>query len=113
MFSNMSERNSTSRPRADEAHSIVMAQAAVEQQLAASAGITLSNAQAVAASRTKLFQIAQASLNKTLMANPYVAIAAAVTALGYGIYKLVTYQTDAEKAQSKLNEKHLYQNNVN
>ena len=87
-----------------KAHSIVMAQAAVEQQLAASAGITLSNAQAVAASRTKLFQIAQASLNKTLMANPYVAIAAAVTALGYGIYKLVTYQTDAEKAQEKLND---------
>ena len=87
-----------------KAHSIVMAQAAVEQQLAASAGITLSNAQAVAASRTKLFQIAQASLNKTLMANPYVVIAAAVTALGYGIYKLVTYQTDAEKAQSKLND---------
>ena len=87
-----------------KAHSIVMAQAAVEQQLAASAGITLSNAQAVAASRTKLFQIAQASLNKTLMANPYVAIAAAVTALGYGIYKLVAYQTDAEKAQEKLND---------
>lgn len=87
-----------------KAHSIVMAQAAVEQQLAASAGITLSNAQAVAASRTKLFQIAQASLNKTLMSNPYVAIAAAVAALGYGIYKLVTYQTDAEKAQSKLND---------
>lgn len=87
-----------------KAHSIVMAQAAVEQQLAASAGITLSNAQAVAASRTKLFQIAQASLNKTLMANPYVAIAATVTALGYSIYKLVTYQTDAEKAQEKLND---------
>lgn len=87
-----------------KAHSIVMAQAVVEQQLAASAGITLSNAQAIAAARTKLFQIAQASLNKTLMANPYVAVAAAVTALGYGIYKLVTYQTDAEKAQENLNK---------
>lgn len=87
-----------------KAHSIVMAQAVVEQQLAASAGITLSNAQAMAAARTKLFQIAQASLNKTLMANPYVAVAAAVTALGYGIYKLITYQTDAEKAQENLNK---------
>lgn len=87
-----------------KAHSIVMAQAVVEQQLAASAGITLSNAQAMAAARTKLFQIAQASLNKTLIANPYVAVAAAVTALGYGIYKLITYQTDAEKAQENLNK---------
>ena len=29
--------------------------------------------------------------------------AAAIAALGYGIYKLITYQTDAEKAREKLN----------
>lgn len=40
----------------------------------------------------------------TLAPNPYVLLAAAVVALGYGIYKLVTYQTDAEKAQTRLNE---------
>ena len=38
------------------------------------------------------------------MANPYALAAAAAIALGYGLYKLVTYQTEAEKAQSKLNE---------
>lgn len=36
-------------------------------------------------------------LYATMMAHPYALIAAAVVALGYGIYKLVTYQTDAEK----------------
>ena len=40
----------------------------------------------------------------TLATNPYVLSAAAVAALGVGIYKLVTYQTDAEKAQIKLNK---------
>ena len=38
------------------------------------------------------------------MANPYALAAAAVIALGYGIYKLITYQTDAERAQQKLND---------
>ena len=51
-----------------------------------------------------LTQKAQSLLNKTLLANPYVAVAAAVTALGLGIYKLVTYQTEAEKAQERLND---------
>lgn len=87
-----------------KAHSVVLAQAVVEQQLAAAAGITLSNAQAMVAARTKLLQVATASLNKTMMFNPYILAASAVAALGLGIYKLVTYQTDAEKAQSKLND---------
>lgn len=87
-----------------KAHSVVLAQAVVEQQLAAAAGITLSNAQAMVAARTKLLQVATASLNKTMMFNPYILAASAVSALGFGIYKLVTYQTDAEKAQSKLND---------
>lgn len=43
-------------------------------------------------------------LYATMMANPYAVITAAVVALGYGIYKLVTYQTEAEKAQSRLDE---------
>lgn len=38
-----------------------------------------------------------------MLANPYTLAAAAIAALGYGIYKLITYQTDAEKAQEKLN----------
>lgn len=47
---------------------------------------------------------AAARLNAVIMANPWTIAAVAVAALAYGIYKLVTYQTDAEKAQAKLNE---------
>ena len=83
-------------------YSAVLAQSALNQSLAAASGITLSNAEALAATRTKLLQVAQAALNKTLLANPYVAVAAAVAALGLGIYKLVTYQTEAEKALERL-----------
>lgn len=39
-----------------------------------------------------------------LATNPYVLAAAAVAALGVGIYKLVTHQTEAEKTQIKLNK---------
>ena len=87
-----------------KAYSAILAQSALNQSLAAASGVTLSNAQALAATRTKLLQMAQAALNKTLLANPYVAAAAAVASLGLGIYKLVTYQTEAEKAQERLNE---------
>ena len=45
-----------------------------------------------------------ARLNAVIMANPWTIAAVAVAALAYGIYKLITYQTDAEKAQAKLNE---------
>lgn len=51
-----------------------------------------------------LVEKAQKLLNATILKNPYVLAAAAVAALAYGIYKLVTHQTDAEKAQAKLNE---------
>lgn len=87
-----------------KAYSAILAQSALNQSLAAASGVTLSNAQALAATRTKLLQMAQAALNKTLLVNPYVAAAAAVASLGLGIYKLVTYQTEAEKAQERLND---------
>ena len=51
-----------------------------------------------------LVEKAQELLNATIMKNPYVLAAAAVAALAYGIYKLITYQTDAEKAQERLNK---------
>lgn len=51
-----------------------------------------------------LTQKAQSALNATMLRNPYALVAAAVVALGYGIYKLVTYQTEAEKAQERLND---------
>lgn len=85
------------------AYTAVLGQAVVEKNLAAAAGITLSNAEAMAAARTKLLTSAQAALNKTMLANPYVLAAAAVTTLGYGIYKLITYQTEFEKGQDRLN----------
>ena len=46
---------------------------------------------------------ASSSASKATLANPYVLALMAVVALGYGIYKLATYQTDLEKATSKLN----------
>lgn len=42
----------------------------------------------------------------TMTVHPLALLLAAVTALGYGIYKLCTYQTDAEKATKKMNEAH-------
>lgn len=87
-----------------KAYSAIIAQTALNQSIAAASGVTLSNAQALAATRTKMLQMAQAALNRTLLANPYVATAAAVAALGLGIYKLATYQTEAERAQERLDE---------
>lgn len=46
---------------------------------------------------------AQSALNKTYLMNPYVAATAAIVGLGYAIYKMATYTTDAEKATKKLN----------
>ncbi len=68
------------------------------------AGRTLTVTQGLQAVATKQLSIAQAMLNKTMLANPYVLATMALVGLGYAIYKLVTYQTDAEKAQSRLND---------
>lgn len=45
-------------------------------------------------------------LYTAMTAHPFAMILAAVVALGYGIYKLCTYETEAEKAQKRLNEAH-------
>lgn len=57
----------------------------------------------LSSAKTKLTAVAT-KLNAVIMENPWAIAAAAVVALGYGIYKLVTYQTDAEKAQERLNK---------
>lgn len=49
---------------------------------------------------------AVAKLYATMTAHPFAMLAAAVAALGYGIYKLCTYETEAEKVQKRLNEAH-------
>lgn len=47
---------------------------------------------------TDILKVKTAVLNKTMLANPYVLAGMAIIALGYGIYKMITYTTDAEKA---------------
>lgn len=57
----------------------------------------------LSAAKTKLTAVAS-RLNAVIMANPWALALAAVVALGYGIYKLITYQTDEQKAQQKLDD---------
>ena len=47
---------------------------------------------------------AAARLNAVIMANAWMLAVAAVAALVYGLYKLITYQSDAEKRQKALNK---------
>lgn len=54
---------------------------------------------------TNMLTVATTRLNAALVANKWTIIAIAVAAVCYGIYKLITYQTDAEKAQEKLNKR--------
>lgn len=58
---------------------------------------------ALTIAKTKLIGVVR-TLYATISAHPFALAAAAVAALAYGIYKLVTYETDAEKAQKRLNE---------
>lgn len=58
---------------------------------------------ALAIAKTKLIGVIK-SLYATIAAHPYALAAAAIAALAYGIYRLATYETDAEKAQRRLNE---------
>lgn len=46
----------------------------------------------------------QLALNKAVMANPYVLLAMAIVGATYGIYKLATAETEAEKAQKRHND---------
>nr|DAH78214.1 MAG TPA: tail tape measure protein [Caudoviricetes sp.] len=89
----------------------ILQQAVVEKTLAAAAGINLSNAEAVAAARTKFLTLAQKSLTAALketamatLANRYVLMAAAITSLVYAIYKFSTAASAAEIAQDAWNK---------
>lgn len=89
----------------------IMRQAVLEKKLAAMASIKLSNAEAMAAARTKMLTIAQQGLAKSLkaagaamLANPYVLVAAAIAGLGFAIYKVVSHQTELEKATERMNK---------
>lgn len=89
----------------------ILQQAVVEKTLAAAAGINLSNAEAVAAARTKFLTLAQQGLTTALketaaatLLNPYVLMAAAITSLVYTIYKFSTAASAAEAAQNAWNK---------
>lgn len=89
----------------------ILQQAVVEKTLAAAAGINLSNAEAVAAARTKILTLAQQGLTTALketaaatLLNPYVLMAAAITSLVYTIYKFSTAASAAEIAQNAWNK---------
>lgn len=89
----------------------ILQQAVVEKTLAAAAGINLSNAEAVAAARTKFLTLAQQGLTAALketaaatLLNPYVLMAAAITSLVYTVYKFSTAASSAEIAQNAWNK---------
>jgi len=86
------------------AYRVALAVSLALQQLyiALKAGMTAAEIKHYAA--LVLTEKAQKLLNATMLKNPYVLAAAAIVALGYGMYKLITYQTEAEKAQKRLNK---------
>lgn len=95
---------------AQRVNMVVLRQATLEKQLAAAAGISLGNAEAIAAARTKLLAVAQQGLVKTLKsvaasltANPYVLIGAAVAALAVEIYEWTTAESAAERKTNAVN----------
>lgn len=65
---------------------------------------TVTAAQAIRFAMTTKLKAAQEALNAAMIKNPYGLVAAAVAGLAYGIYKLATMQTDAEKAQKRLDD---------
>lgn len=87
----------------------ILQQAVVEKTLAAAAGINLSNAEAVAAARTKFLTLAQRGLAVALketatatLLNPYVLLAAAITSVVVAIYSYETRVSAAEAAETAL-----------
>lgn len=89
----------------------VTAQAALEKKLAAAQGIALSEAEALAAAKTKLLEMAQLKLSTAIKSvtaalknNPYTVTAVAVAALAYAIFEWVTAETEAEKTTKATNK---------
>lgn len=90
---------------------------AMEAELASVRAVSASSAAAMALNAVAMSELRAAATVKVIaaeealaatqkassLANPYVLAAMAVAALGYAIYKVVTYQTDLEKSTQKLN----------
>lgn len=62
-------------------------------------------AKSLGAKITGLMTLATKKLTAALMSNVWTLALTAIVALSYGIYKLITYQTEAEKWQGKLNDR--------
>lgn len=96
---------------AQKANIAILRQAVIEKRLAATASVTLGNAEAVAAAKGKLLAIAQKQIVTSIkgmgamLTNPYVLLAAAVGAAVYGIYKLATAESAQEQAAKTLNNR--------
>lgn len=89
----------------------VLRQAVLAKQKAAAEGIALSNAEALAAARTKLLTLAQQGLVKAikgvtaaLASNPYTLAALAVAAFTVTVFEMVTAESQAEKATKATND---------
>lgn len=87
----------------------VLRLAVVEKRASAVAGIAMSNADAIAAAKTKLLTIAQKGLTvalkettKATLLNPYVLLAAAITSVVVAIYSYVNRISSAEAAENAL-----------
>ena len=87
----------------------VLRLAVVEKRASAAAGITLSNAEAIAAAKTKLLTVAQKGLTvalketaKATLLNQYVLLAAAITSVVVAIYSYVNRISSAEAAENAL-----------
>ncbi|MFV0325586.1 MAG: tape measure protein [Bacteroides xylanisolvens] len=86
------------------AHNVVLRIQGEMALQTALANTALTTSQQIGAVASRQWSVALATLNKTMLANPSVWLAAAIVALGYGIYELATYQTEAEKGQNRLND---------
>jgi tape measure domain-containing protein len=81
-----------------------VAETAATQLNTVSQNVNTRSTNFLAVAKTRL-AAASKVLGLSMLTNPYVLAAAAIVGLSYGIYKLITYQTDAEKAQVKLNKR--------
>ena len=85
-------------------HNLVMTEAAVQMNLAAASGITLSEAESVAAARSVLLSGAMNSVTASMTVNPITAAAIAIAALGLIIYKCATYENEFDLANKRVQE---------
>lgn len=85
-------------------NNLVMTEAAVQMNLAAMSGITLSEAESVAAARSVLLSGAMKSVTASMAVNPITAAAIAISALALVIYKLATNENELDLANKRVQE---------